>query len=107
MTANQLVLKPICLPRMDIPSQNPEFGFQFPGVFEIAAMGTAGVGLEEKVPQMLEAVGIIVFRDTFSSRASSGGKYVSIRISFEAQNRTQYETAHRILRENPDVKWTL
>lgn len=92
---------------MEIPSQNPEYGFQFPGVFEIAAMGSAGVGLEEQVPQMLEAAGLKVLRDSFSSRASSGGKYVSIRISFEAQDRAQYETAHRTLRENPQVKWTL
>lgn len=92
---------------MDFQSQNPELGFQFPGVFEIAAMGSAGVGLEEQVPQMLQLVGIKVLLETLSVRSSSGGKYVSIRISFEAHDRAQYENAHRTLRANPDVKWTL
>ena len=31
---------------MDISSDNPEHGFQFPGVFEITAMGPASAGLE-------------------------------------------------------------
>jgi uncharacterized protein len=92
---------------MDDSSQNPDLGFQFPGVFEIAAMGVAGVGLEEQVPQMLVSVGILVIRESLTTRSSSGGKYVSIRISFEAQDRSQYETAHRTLRAHPDVKWTL
>ena len=38
---------------MDIHSDNPEHGFQFPGEFEITAMGPAGSGLEEQICELL------------------------------------------------------
>ena len=41
-------------------------GFQFPGEFEITAMGPAGSGLEEQIPALLEErqpVGEIPFWD--------------------------------------------
>jgi len=37
----------------EIQPQNPDQGFQFPGVFEITAMGSAAAGLEEKVARIL------------------------------------------------------
>lgn len=92
---------------MTIQSDHPDHGFQFPGVFEITAMGPAGVGLEERVPQLLEAVGIGVLRETVAARNSSGGRFVSIRLSFEAADRERYEAAHAALRADPAIKWTL
>jgi putative lipoic acid-binding regulatory protein len=92
---------------MTIQSDPPDHGFQFPGVFEITAMGPAGVGLEERVPQLLEAVGIGVLRETVAARNSSGGRFVSIRLSFEAADRERYEAAHAALRADPAIKWTL
>ena len=93
--------------RMEIKSDNPEHGFQFPGVFEITAMGPAGSGLEDTIPSLLEAAGLTVLRETVSTRESSGGKFVSVRLSFGAESREQYEVAHAVLREHPEVKWTL
>ncbi len=92
---------------MKIQSDHPDHGFQFPGVFEITAMGPAGAGLEERVPLLLETVGISVLRETVAARNSSGGKFVSIRLSFEAADRQRYEAAHAALRADPDIKWTL
>lgn len=92
---------------MTIHHDHPDHGFQFPGVFEITAMGPAGCGLEERVPQVLEAAGIPVLRETVALRASAGGKFVSIRISIEAVDRLRYEAAHEALRAEPDIKWTL
>ena len=92
---------------MDISSDNPDHGFQFPGVFEITAMGRADAGLEDRVPQLLEAAGIEVLRETVAGRSSSGGRFVSIRLSFRATSRVMYEAAHATLRADPDVKWTL
>jgi len=92
---------------MNIRSDNPDHGFQFPGVFEITAMGPAGAGLEERIPEVLEAVGIAVLRETVAARNSSGGKFVSIRLSFHAEDRGRYEAAHAALRAEPDIKWTL
>lgn len=92
---------------MDIQSDNPEHGFQFPGDFELTAMGPAGSNLEETIPGLLEAAGIVVLHETVSTRESSGGKFVSVKLSIRAESREQYEVAHAVLREHPEVKWTL
>ena len=92
---------------MDITSDNPEHGFQFPGEFQITAMGPAGSGLEQTIPSLLEAADLQVLRETVDTRESSGGKYVSVRVTFRAESREQYEVAHAVLRNHPEVKWTL
>ncbi|WP_147654027.1 DUF493 family protein [Vulcaniibacterium gelatinicum] len=92
---------------MQIRSDNPEHGFQFPGTFELSAMGAAGVGLETALPALLAGAGIEVLEGQVNWRYSSNGRYVSVRISFRAVSRAEYERAHRLLREHPDVKWTL
>jgi putative lipoic acid-binding regulatory protein len=48
-----------------------------------------------------------VLRETVAARNSSGGRFVSIRLSFHAEDRARYEAAHAALRAEPDVKWTL
>jgi putative lipoic acid-binding regulatory protein len=92
---------------MEIKSDNPEHGFQFPGTFEITAMGPATAGLETEIPKLLVATGIDVLHETISWRESSGGKFVSVKLSFRADDRAQYEAAHEALRAHPEVKWTL
>lgn len=92
---------------MEIKSDNPDHGFQFPGEFEITAMGPASAGLETEIPTLLRAAGIIVLQETLSTRASSGGRYVSVTLRFRAGSREEYDTAHTALREHPEVKWTL
>ncbi|HVK50467.1 MAG TPA: DUF493 family protein [Pseudoxanthomonas sp.] len=92
---------------MEIKSDNPEHGFQFPGTFQLSAMGTAGAGLEEELPRLLVAAGLEVIHEDIDWKHSSNGKYVSVRIAFRAENREQYDAAHAALREHPEVKWTL
>ena len=92
---------------MEIKSDNPEHGFQFPGVFEITAMGASSAGLETEIPRLLAEAGIRVLEETISWRESSGGKFVSVKLSFRAEDRAQYEAAHAALRGHPEVKWTL
>ncbi len=92
---------------MEIKSDNPEHGFQFPGEFEITAMGPAGSGLEQQIPALLEAAGLAVLHESVATRESSGGKFVSVKLSFRAESREQYDVAHAVLREHPEVKWTL
>jgi putative lipoic acid-binding regulatory protein len=82
-------------------------GFQFPGVFEITAMGPASAGLERVIPQELIAAGLTVLEETVRSRASSAGRFVSVSISFQANSREEYDAAHLALRAHPEVKWTL
>jgi len=80
---------------MRISSDNPKHGFQFPGTFELSAMGTAGVELERELPRLLMAAGVQVLEEQVSWRHSSNGHYVSVRIAFRAQDRAQYEAAHQ------------
>ena len=70
-------------------------------------MGAAEAGLERELPALLEAAGITVRHEEVTVRASTGGRYVSVRISFEARDRAQYDAAHAALRNHPEVKWTV
>lgn len=92
---------------MEIKSDNPDHGFQFPGQFELSAMGPANRGLEHELPRLLLAAGIDVVNERISWKHSSNGKYVSVRIVFKAESREQYDLAHQALRDHPEVKWTL
>lgn len=92
---------------MEIKSDNPEHGFQFPGTFELSAMGTADKGLETELPRLLTDSGIEVLEESISWKHSSNGRYVSVRIGFRAESREQYDAAHQALRDHPEVKWTL
>jgi putative lipoic acid-binding regulatory protein len=92
---------------MDVKSDNPEHGFQFPGTFELSAMGAADKDLQAELPQLLMDAGIEVVHESVSWKHSSNGKYVSVRIAFRADSREQYDAAHAALRTHPEVKWTL
>lgn len=93
--------------RMEITSDNPEHGFQFPGEFHLSAMGTADAGLEQELPRRLMDAGIDVLQERIDWKHSSTGKYVSVRLVFRADSREQYDLAHQVLRDHPEVKWTL
>lgn len=82
-------------------------GFQFPGVFEISAMGPAEAGLETTVPALLIEAGLTVVDETVRARPSSAGRYVSVAVTFRAESREDYEAAHNALRAHPEIKWTL
>ncbi|MDO5506545.1 MAG: DUF493 family protein [Pseudoxanthomonas suwonensis] len=92
---------------MDIHSDNPEHGFQFPGEFELTAMGAASANLPAVLPALLADAGVRLVTEDVQTRASSAGNYVSVRLRFHAESREQYEAAHAALRAHPEVKWTL
>ena len=87
--------------------KEPGQGFEFPGVFEICAMGPADAGLEAQVGRELSSAGLVVIADSLRSRPSREGRFVSVTVSFQAGSRADYEAAHAALRALPDVKWTL
>lgn len=91
----------------DIQPQNPQQGFQFPGAFEITAMGNAHTGLEQRVPQIIGELGMTVLDGSLRTRASKEGNYVSVSVTFTCPTREKYEAAHAALRADPDVRWTL
>lgn len=82
-------------------------GFEFPGRFELSAMGAADGGLEQELPALIEALGLMVHRESLRVRPSRAGRYVSVTIAFEAQSRADYDAAHSALRAHPGVRWTL
>ena len=91
----------------DLQPQNPQQGFQFPGAFEITAMGDAHAGLERRVADIIAALGMSVIDDSLRTRASSEGRYVSVSITFTCPTREKYEAVHAALRADPHIRWTL
>ena len=92
---------------MELKSDNPDHGFQFPGTFELTAMGAAELDLETVLPPLLLDAGIEVLHESVNWKHSSSGRFVSVRISFRADTREHYDLAHRALRDHPAVNWTL
>ena len=78
---------------VEITSDNPEHGFQFPGTFELSAMGAAEKDLETVLPTLLLDAGIEVLHESVTWKHSSNGRFVSVRIQFRAESRAQYEAA--------------
>ena len=72
---------------MEIRSDNPEHGFQFPGEFQLSAMGPAARDLETALPTLLLDAGIEVVTEQVDWKHSSNGRYVSVRIVFRAESR--------------------
>jgi putative lipoic acid-binding regulatory protein len=85
----------------------PGKGFEFPGVFEITALGPASANLDSEIPRLLTAAGLNVLHETVSMRPSSAGRFVSVTLSFRAESRADYDAAHEALRAHPEVKWTI
>ena len=82
-------------------------GFQFPGTFEITAMGESVPELEAIVMSELVALGLTPDPGTVRHRSSSGGKFLAVSISFHCDTREQYQAAHQRLRAHPAIRWTL
>ncbi|MET0331144.1 MAG: DUF493 family protein [Dyella sp.] len=90
-----------------IRAQDATQGFQFPGEFEITALGNAAADLKARVPQILEGVGLHVLHETVKHKQSREGKFLSVTVSFRCQTRDQYDAAHTALRADPDIRYTL
>jgi putative lipoic acid-binding regulatory protein len=91
----------------DLRPENPQQGFQFPGAFEITAVGRAHAGLEERVAEIIVGLGMAVMNGSLRTRPSSEGHYVSVSVTFTCPSREKYEAAHAALRADPAIKWTL
>lgn len=91
----------------DIQAETPQQGFQFPGVFEITAVGNANADLAARIVALLGAIGLQVLDGSLRTRPSREGNYVSITLSFDCPSREKYDAAHEALRADPDIRWTL
>jgi putative lipoic acid-binding regulatory protein len=81
--------------------------YEFPGAFELSAMGAADAGIAEALPGLVTGAGAQVLAGSLSSHASSNGNYVAVRISFLAADREQLDAVHAAVRDHPGVKWLL
>jgi len=91
----------------DIRAQNPDQGFQFPGLFEITAMGNATGDLERRVPSLLAGIGLAVMEGSMRTRSTQRGNYVSVTVSFTCPTREKYDEAHVVLRADAEIYSTL
>jgi len=82
-------------------------GFQFPGSFEITAMGEAGGRLRERVPEILRGLGLNVLDASLRERPSRQGNYVAVTVVFTCPSRQKYDAAHSALRADPGIRYTL
>ena len=87
--------------------QNPEQGFQFPGAFEVTALGKAHAGLETRVADIIVALGLHVLNGSLRTRPSAEGNYISVSVTFTCPSREKYDAVHAALRADPDIRWTL
>jgi uncharacterized protein len=91
----------------DVNAQTPEQGFQFPGVFEITAMGPADVDLPARIERILAEFELTVIAGSQRVRPSREGRYVAVTIAFNCPDRERYDAVHEALRSDEHVKWTL
>ena len=82
-------------------------GFQFPGSFEITAMGAVDAGLELVLPACIESAGVSVLTGSLRTRPSREGRYVAVSLSFLCPDRAHYEAVYAAVRAHPAVRFTL
>ena len=91
----------------DIEPNSPDQGFQFPGAFEITALGRADADLINCVPRIIEGLGLSVIAGSVRSRPSREGNYESVAVTFTCPDRETYDKAHAALRADEAIRWTL
>jgi putative lipoic acid-binding regulatory protein len=85
----------------------PATGFQFPGQFEITAVGASDADLPLQVPLLLGQAGVRLAVPDVRQRLTSAGNFVSVTVTIHSEDRAQYEAAHAALRAHPAVRYTL
>ena len=91
----------------DIQAENPDQGFQFPGVLEITVLGRADAALEPLILEVLGRHGLAMIPGSLRPRPSREGTYVSITLGFDCPDRAHYDALHAALRAEPAVRWTI
>lgn len=79
---------------MTIERSDDAPGFEFPCEYQIKAMGIDDGAFHEVVIEIVRRHCDSIREDSISSRASRGGKYVSISIVIEAQSREQLDAIY-------------
>ena len=80
---------------------------EFPSAIDVKAMGLAEPDFEDLVRDLVLPHVPDAAPDAISTRSSSGGKYVSVRVHFTATGLGQLEAIYGALRAEPRVLFTL
>lgn len=84
-----------------------EQGYQFPGSFEVTAVGNADVDLEAVLTAAVHHSGLTVLAGSKRERPSRGGRFVAVSLSFLCPDRPHLEAVYAEVRRHPGVRWTL
>ena len=81
--------------------------FEFPCVFPIKVIGKDADGFTEIVTEIIRRRAPDLRADAVTTRASSGGKYVSVTATFVAQSREQLDAMYIELSNHEKVLFVL
>ncbi len=81
--------------------------FDFPCRFPIKAVGRADAGFETLVVEMVRRHAQGIGADAVSVRGSSGGKWLSVTVTIEAESRAQLDAIYRDLSAHELVVWAI
>jgi putative lipoic acid-binding regulatory protein len=82
-------------------------GFQFPLLIPLKVIGHNTGDFERVVYHLVQRHIPELEREALSSQTSTGGKYVSVTVTFSAQSREQLEAIYQELKEHELVVMTL
>jgi len=88
-------------------SAGPETLLEFPCTFPIKAMGRYDSGLEAVVLEILERHAPDFEADKLETRASSGGKWLSVTVRIQASSKDQLDAIYRELSAHELVVYAL
>lgn len=89
------------------PPDPEESPLKFPCEFPIKAMGVADEGFEELVVAIVRRHAPSLGEGAVKSRASSGGKYLSVTCTITAESRAQLDAIYRDLTSEQRIKWAM
>lgn len=80
---------------------------EFPCQFPIKVMGTNSADFENDIVVITRRFVPDLGEAAVKSRASSGGKYLSVTVTFTATSKAQIDNLYRAMNTHPDVKMVL
>lgn len=89
------------------PIAGPDSPFDFPCLFPIKAMGRAGDGFEAVVLEIVRRHAPGLDADALTVRQSSGGKWLAVTVTIEAESRAQLDAIYRELSGHERVVWAI
>lgn len=89
------------------PGAGPGSPFDFPCRFPIKIIGRAGDGFEAVVLDIVRRHAPGLDADSLTVRASSGGKWLAVTVTIEAESRAQLDAIYRELSGHERVVWAI